>query len=89
MPVRFMQMSGIWEKTDWNCLLRILAFSLFREEVVFVLGSLRAETPCVSCLAFFIRENSLFEIDPDFFDNYHPLPLSNRVYFGCSCYKLL
>ena len=56
-----------WEKTDWNCLLRIFAFSLFSEEVVFVLGSLRGETPCVSCLAFFIREKSFFEIDPDFF----------------------
>ena len=34
---------------------------------MFVLGSLRGETPCVSCLAFFIREKSFFEIDPDFF----------------------
>ena len=76
-----------WEKTDWNCLYSIFAFSLFWEKVVFVLGSLRGETPCVSCLAFFINEKSFFEENPGFFSAVSSPSSLKTIYSGDSCCK--
>ena len=30
-----------------------------------MLGSLRGEIPCASCLAFFMSENSFFDVKPE------------------------
>ena len=45
----------------------MFAFSLFMEEVWFVRGSFRGETPCASCLAFLISEKSFLGTNPESF----------------------
>ena len=45
-----------YEKTDLNCLFKIVAFSLFSVTKIFLDLSVSVEIPCESCLAFFISE---------------------------------